>query len=254
MSEARSGRWLVSWSDRPDARLRLFCLPFAGGSASIYRHWANALPDDIGVYGVQLPGRESRIREPAYKRMDSLVARLANELQPFIDRPYVLFGHSMGAAIAFETARQLISTFGLPPQQLLVSGRRAPGLPSVRPPSYQLSDEAFTQRLRELNGTPSEVLEHPELMELLLPVLRADFELDDTYEMLPGPALGCDLSVIGATDDTEVSSDELSAWSTLSGGLTTVTVLRGGHFHITQDPEGLLDAVRSTLSKRPNAE
>jgi medium-chain acyl-[acyl-carrier-protein] hydrolase len=240
--------WLVSWHQRPHSKIRLFCFPFAGGGASVYRLWAQDIPENWELHSVQLPGRENRIGDTPYTCMDQLVPQLVDELLKHLDRPFVFFGHSMGAAIAFEVARRLQEVYGLIPEHLFVSGRSAPHRPLQKSPIYNLPRDTFIKRLEDLGGTPREVLEHPELMELLIPMLRADFELDDTYRMLPGPQLACPMSVYGGDEDPEVSTTDLAAWNDLSTAPAAVTYMQGGHFFIVQQRRALLEEIRVTLS------
>ena len=240
--------WFVSWHQRPDAEIRLFCFPFAGGGASADRLWAPDISENFELHSVQLPGRENRLGEEPFTRMNELVPRLVDELLQHLDRPYVLFGHSMGAAIAFEVARHLQEVHGSTPEHLFVSGRSAPHRPSEKTPIYNLPHDDFLTRLKDLDGTPREVLDHPELMELLIPMLRADFELDDTYSMLPGPRLACPMSVYGGNEDPEVDAACLAAWNDLCFVPETVTYMDGGHFYINHQRASLLEKIEAALS------
>lgn len=228
-------------------RLRLFCLPYAGGGASIFRGWAEDLTAAIDVRPVHLPGREGRYGEPAFTDMASLVTALTEALQDTLDVPFAFFGHSLGAAIAFETARAIIAAGGPAPCCLLVSGRGAPQLPPRRAPIHHLPDAAFIDEIRRLNGTPGEVLANAEMMELMIPLLRADFRLIETYTMLDGPRLACPVTAFGGTHDHRAGPDDLAAWEAVSDGPFRLRMLPGDHFYLHTERDLLLRALAEEL-------
>lgn len=251
---AARGQWLAARTLNPHARLRLFCFPYAGGNALIYRKWPEAFPASSGVevLPLQLPGRGNRLNEPAFARCEPLVETLAAALSPHFDRPFAFFGHSMGAMIAFELAR-LLQLRGHPgPQHLFASGSPAPHLRSDESPTYNLPDAEFIEELRRLKGTPTQVLENPELMQLMMPLLRADFALTQTYVYREGPKLNCPFTVFGGREDEEVRGEKISAWCELTSGGCSLKVLDGGHFFIHTAEEQLLQALKQELL-RPHA-
>ncbi len=231
-----------------DRALRLFVLPNAGGAASMFRRWRGALGDEIDVCPVLLPGRESRLRETPYRRMEDLAPAVLDGIEPAMDRPFAFVGHSMGTAVAFELTRRLAAADRAMPSVLILAGRRAPHLPSRNEPIHGVDEATFIDNLRQLEGTPLEVLEHPELMALLLPMLRADFELietytvDDTTERLAVP-----FRVYGGVDDEDASPAELDAWAHLTHGDSQVEMLPGGHFFLHEDHERFLETLRRDL-------
>ncbi|MGE3272883.1 MAG: thioesterase II family protein, partial [Chloroflexota bacterium] len=181
---------LTAWIRCPrpseQASLRLFCLPFGGGGAQTYREWPAALGPDIEVWHAQLPGREARHREPPLTSLPPLVQPLAAAMLPYLDRPYAIFGHSMGALIAFELAR-LFRRLGAPaPTYLFVSARRAPHLPDWRPPLHTLPDADLVDHLNQrYNGLPRAVLESADLLRMFTPLIRADLTLTELYDFVP---------------------------------------------------------------------
>jgi medium-chain acyl-[acyl-carrier-protein] hydrolase len=241
--------WTAGAKPNPRARVRLFCFPYAGGGATIYRAWASALPASVEVVPVQLPGRGRRLGEPAFESVDELVPALAQALLPYFDLPFVFFGHSMGATISFELARHLRRERGLQPKHLFVSGRRPPHVPNSNPRTYDLPDDEFIQTLRDLNGTPKEVTEHPELMELMLPLLRADFAICETYTYRPEGPLECPLSVYGGMQDTDVPRERLEAWREMTTGRFSLRIFPGDHFFLTSSEPLLLSAVGRELEQ-----
>jgi len=240
--------WIRIARPRPAARLRLICVPWAGGGASGYRDWPAHLPDDVEVAAVQLPGRESRLAEPPVSSMELLVARLAAGILGHLDRPFALFGHSMGALIAFELAGRLRSA-GREPVRLFVSGARAPHLPRRwARDRHTLSDREFVSTVRQLGGMPPEVLDSPDLLDLVLPALRGDFALVETYTARAGPVLRCPLSAFGGVEDGDVGHDDLVAWSRHTTGPSRTHLLPGGHFFVRSSRESLLRIVATEVS------
>ena len=213
--------------------LRLFCFPYAGGTAAqIYRGWNEYLPPTIEVLSAELPGRGLRLQEPAFVRLADLVKALTIALIPLLDRPFAFFGHSMGATIAFELARSVRRCLGLEPELLCVSGRRAPQVLVNRPSIYDLPKDEFIAELKRMDGTPSEVLEHAELMELVFPLLRADFQLIETYKYDVGPPLACPITVYGGLADDEETREVLSMWRSQTTSDFALHMLPGDHFFL----------------------
>ncbi len=250
MSPTSQDPWIAFRKPRPRARLRLLCFPYAGGGALAYRDWVELLPDEIDVLPVQLPGRERRLRETPFTRVEPLVEAAAPHLSAYLDLPYAIFGHSMGALIGYEVAQWLRRERGLEPSHLLVSARRAPQLPPDPDEYYKLPHDELIERLREINGTPAEVLEHPELMELMLPLLRADFELNETYRPTAHPTLGCPVAAVGGLEDDEVPRDKLAAWSEVTTGPFQLRMFSGDHFYLNGQRDRLLEAVARELLHR----
>lgn len=242
-------RWLAYREVNPRARLRMFCFPYAGGGASIYRGWGKSLPADVEVCPVQLPGRESRMREPAFDRSGPMIAALAEALAPYMDLPFLFFGHSMGAMISFELSRELRRRGRTQPVHIFVSGRRAPQLPAREEPIYNLPEPEFRAKLRELNGTPDEVLQHEELMKLLLPILRADFGVNETYEFTEEPPLDHGISAFGGLGDEDVTREDVEAWQANTKGRFRMRMLPGDHFFINGSKDLVLEAVSRDLAE-----
>jgi surfactin synthase thioesterase subunit len=227
-----STRWLTHVKPKPDAHLHLYCFPYAGGSASVYRTWSEALPPSIEVCPVELPGHGTRFLEPLHTAVGPLVRQIAAALAPRMGGEFALFGHSMGALIAFELAHVLRSDYGLLPAHLIVSAHRAPQIPDPDPPMYTLSEPEFWAKLRELNGTSREVLAHTELLSAVQPILRADFTLCDTYRYTPRPALECPISAYGGLQDPEACHDDLRAWQEQTSAAFRLRMLQGDHFFL----------------------
>lgn len=236
----------------PEAGLRLFCFPHAGVGASAYRAWPDLLPKaEIGVCPVQLPGRENRLGEPAARDVGQLVDALFSEVADRLDRPFALFGHSLGALVAFEFAR-LLRDRGAPlPVHLFVSGRIAPQLADPREKLNDLPDAGLRARLAELGGIPSAVLDDPDLLTLLLPLLRADLAVNENYRYRPGPPLPVPITAFGGARDPKVSAVELRAWAEQTSGQFTDRMLPGGHFFVQESVRSLLGHLVTGLSRSP---
>jgi medium-chain acyl-[acyl-carrier-protein] hydrolase len=197
---------------------------------------------------VQLPGREYRILEEPFSDITPLIPLLARALHPYLDMPYALFGHSMGALVSFELARYLNQSEHAPdPMHLFVSGRRAPHLTASEPPIGQLPELAFIEELRRLNGTPEEVLQNDELLHLLMPLLRADFTLCEKYIYREESILKCPLSAFAGLQDEEVSSNELIAWREQTSGPFKYRFFIGNHFFLHEEQTSLLQAITRDL-------
>lgn len=224
--------WITFPKPTPGARLRLFCFPYAGGGASIYRTWSGVLPPEIEIYPVQPPGRETRLREKGFTQVPALIEALTPALEPYLNVPFAFFGHSMGALTSFELTRQLQRQGGPMPVHLFLSGHRAPQLPKEGDPIFHLPEPEFVEELRRLNGTPDQVLQNEELMKLMLPILRADFELCDTYDYTQEEPLPVPITAYGGLQDVEVSRDQLSGWREQTSGQFTMRMFPGDHFYL----------------------
>jgi medium-chain acyl-[acyl-carrier-protein] hydrolase len=230
------------------ARLRLFCFPYAGGSAAIFRAWPSVFPAEIQICPAQLPGRQWRFVEPSFTRVDPLVEALHEELRQHLDRPFALFGHSMGAILAYELARRL-ELDGHRPRCLFVSGRRAPQQPREHEGIHALPDDQFRDRLRALEGTPEEILSDPEAMDVVQEILRADFEVCETYEYREGAPLTCAVSAFGGLRDAHVSQDDLQAWRAQTRGYFRLRMFDGSHFFLHQVEAAVQQAILEDLRR-----
>lgn len=240
--------WLYYFkSPNPKASVRLFCFPYAGGNALVYRTWAQKLPPGVEVVAIQLPGRATRMHEPLVPKLTDLVEPIASALAPFLDEPFAFFGHSMGSVVAFEVARFFRREGRALPRHMFVSGRSAPQLNPEHPPLYNLPKDELLAELQNLDGTPREVLEHPELMELMLPILRADFSICDTYEYTEESPLACPITAFGGLQDSGVSRQNLEAWREQTSGTFTLRMFPGHHFFIHSNEMLLLNLLATQL-------
>ncbi|MEU3895228.1 alpha/beta fold hydrolase [Streptomyces sp. NPDC045251] len=248
---ARTGRdpWIQYPSPRPDATLRLVCLPYSGGRASVFKELAAALPRDVEVCAVEYPGHGRRLGEPPMTRLEPLVAQVADVVAERIRPPFVLLGYSVGALIAFETAR-VFARWGWPsPAGLIVAAARAPHLRSPRPPLHQLSRADLLAGLDRLAGRHNPLFDNEELVEVMEPVIRADLGLDETYDRTPGSPLDHPIAAFGGSEDWTVSRAALDGWREHTTGDFSATVLPGGHFFLESAGDRFAEALAAELKR-----
>jgi len=244
-----TNEWVTYPRPNQDARLRLFCFPYAGGGASIFHSWAEGLSSEVEVCPIQLPGREGRLSEPPFTRLLLLVQTLASAIRPHLDKPFAFFGHSLGATIAFELARRLRERGGSIPLCLIVSGSRAPQVPDPDPPIHHLPEKEFIAGIRRLNGTPEAVLQHAELLHLFLPLLRADLAMHETYEYAADEPFECPVFAFGGYEDALVDWNDLAAWQEQTSGPFALHMFSGDHFFLRSAQEALLQIISQELTK-----
>nr|WP_055501589.1 alpha/beta fold hydrolase [Nonomuraea pusilla] len=240
-------RWLIRWQPRTEPALRLICFPYAGGGPALFRTWPQALPPQAEVCAVQLPGRGARFTEPPFTSMDELLPALADGLAPFLDRPYVTFGHSLGGIISFELVRFLRAKNLGQPELMIISGCRAAQAPPSGPRIHDLPTAEFRAELRRINGTPQEVLEDEGLLEVVEPMVRADMALGERYLHLPEPPLDVPMSVVHGSADATVTRAAAEAWHEQTTGEFVVREVPGDHFFIHDAEADLLPLVRESL-------
>ncbi len=239
------GKWTLTPEPRPAARLRLICFHHAGGGAFGYRPWARELPGDVELVAVQLPGRENRIGEPPLRSADAVLAQLLPALRPLIDRPYALFGHSLGAVLAYLTACRLRQQgeVGLP-ARLFLSAAAPPPSATAPPPS----DAVLIKQISRLGGTPQGVLDDSALLRAFLPALRADFELLGQGSAPEAP-LPLPFTVLGGRDDGTVGAAALARWGERSAFPVEQHLFPGGHFYLNRRQDEVLAVINQRLAE-----
>jgi medium-chain acyl-[acyl-carrier-protein] hydrolase len=240
--------WLEGSQVNPQAEFRLFCLPHAGGNSLIFRPWLTAGFGNMEICPVQLPGREKRAREKPFDQFNLLIQALADALP--LDKPFALFGHSIGALLCFELAREFRRRNRRLPEYLFLSSYPAP--PFRRPrwakPIHLLSDAEFLEELQLLSGTPDEILQDASLMQMLLPILRADFTLGETYTYVHQEALACPIQAYGGEQDPKVSRELLLGWSEHTRSGFNLRMFPGGHFFLVDVGHQLLSEISEAMA------
>lgn len=241
--------WFPSLTLKPGAKLRLFCFPYAGGGAAVFHTWADSLPGAVSLCPVRLPGRESRLAEPPFQHMDALVEALSAAIIPYLATPFAFFGHSMGAAIAFELARSLRKQNQPLPVGLFVSGARAPQLRLGHVPPPEPTESELLDELRRLEGIPRQVLQNDELLRVVLPALRADAALYRNYVYVEERPLDCHIRAYGGVNDPNLRREHLEAWRKQSARSFSLQMLEGGHFFIFTAKPRFLEALSGDLEE-----
>jgi pyochelin biosynthesis protein PchC len=242
--------WIRSYHSAPNSRVTLVCFPHAGGSASYFFPVSAALaPDEVQVLAIQYPGRQDRRSEPCVKSIDELAGQIYEVLAPQLRGPFAFFGHSMGAALAFEVARKIETRGGQGPAVLFVSGRRAPS--RTREESVHLRDDAgIVREMRALGGTDTRVFDDPDLLEMVMPALRADYEAIELYRCGVGATISSPIAILTATDDPKTTVPEAQAWQDHTSGEAELHTFTGGHFYLETNQPAVISLIGETLRKR----
>jgi medium-chain acyl-[acyl-carrier-protein] hydrolase len=243
-----SNVWIAGRKPNPRSRVRLFCFPYAGGTASLFRNWSDCLAPDVEICPVQFPGRGPRATEPPFVELPPLIEALSKALLPlFADKPFALFGHSLGTLVSFELARHLGTNYGIRPVRLFVSAGPAPQIPHRELPVHNLPEREFLEKLRRSDGTPVELLNHKELMDIVLPSLRADFALYESYRYSYGTPLDCPISAYGGLDDPHVKRRDLEGWRDQTKLSFSIRMFPGSHFFFRTTERALIRALAQEL-------
>ena len=239
--------WFKIYHQSHQPKLRLFCFPYAGGSAQIFSKWADFLPQAVDIFAIQAPGRGRRFSEKPIASLKSKMQILHQEILPYTDIPYMFIGHSNGALLAYELARELQKSGNCNLQHIILSAKRAPHLPDIKQPIHDLSQSEFVSKLKEYDFTPNEVLANEELMELFSPMLRADFALSETHDFDQGLKLQTDASLFWGNEDEDVPLDDVLAWKELIDGEVNLVEFNDGHFFISHSEEMFLREVNKLI-------
>ena len=241
----------VCAQSKPQANARLFLFPYSGGGPAVFNKWRLGLPASIECWSAHYPGRGSRYNEPLVKNLLELVEQLSNAIRPHLNKPFAFFGHSLGALVAFELARSL-RTQQLPqPNQLFVSACGAPHMPDPHPPIHHLPDSEFQRALENLNGIPHEVLQNEELLNLSLPILRADFEMIELYQYQTGKSLDCPIIAFGGRDDPRVNRERLEGWKLQTASRFETQYFASDHFFLNNEQESLMRSISANMMFSP---
>jgi medium-chain acyl-[acyl-carrier-protein] hydrolase len=238
----------INFRPDPQSRLRIFCFPYAGGGAHIYRSWAGQLPQGVEVYAAQFPGRGARLLEEPYTTLGQFLDESSRALLPLCEKPFAFFGHSMGALVCFELAR-LLRREGRPlPLGLMVSGRSGPRRLRARARLSIMPERELIEELSRFEGTPPEVINNVELMQMTLPSIRADFSACEGYTFIEEPPLPCSISAYGGLDDPDASLEGLREWSSETTAAFACRMFPGGHFFLDTARPLLLRTIADDLA------
>jgi pyochelin biosynthetic protein PchC len=243
--------WIERFHPSPSAETRLVCFPYAGGSASFYFPMSQALSPTVDVLAVQYPGRQDRYSEPALTDLSALADGIASALGDWTDRPLSFFGHSMGSLVAFEVA-SLLQERGVKLSALFASGGRPPHLWHDRG-MYKRSDNALIAELKELGGTDSSALGNDEILRMVLPALRSDYQAIETYRYRSSPKLTCPILALVGDSDPQVAADEVREWGKHTSAGLDLQVLPGGHFYLINQQTAILSAIRERITSSPTS-
>ncbi len=243
--QASNEPWIMTDSIHHQNKLSLICLHHAGGDAHIFKPWLDFLPSWIRVVTINLPGRGVLFAENPYTDLNQLIPDLASRIQPWMNDNYAIFGHSLGALLGFEIARRSNEYNYSQPKHLFLAGREGPRLPRDEM-NHLLPDEEFVQVLRDKEGTPQEILDNNELMQLLLPTIRADFQVAETYQYQPKKALHCPITVFAGLEE-EPSDEDFAAWKDETSKTATLKRLPGGHFFVYTEYKSIIKNIIMSL-------
>jgi epothilone polyketide synthase C len=267
-AKARAGGWLVTVGARATPRLRLFCFPFAGGGSAVYRTWAQFIDQAIEVVAIEPPGRLARIAETPVADMKEFVEQLVPAMHGLLDRPFAFFGHCLGALTMYETARQLIQTSQARPSHLFVSGARPPDRVAdqgdfeqrlmhdllklaefrISLPAYAQPDDVFAELIRHFNiRATEELLSHPKLRQLILPVVRAEFQMATNYQFVREPPWEIPITCFAARGDPYVSRKHALGWGRFTNSRLQVHIREGAHFAVVDDVAFIHDVINREL-------
>lgn len=245
---SNSNNWFVGTQTNPQAEMRLFLFPYAGGGPAVFNNWTSEFPGSIEVCIAHYPGRGSRHHEPPISQITILAERYALAIQPLLDKPFVFFGHSLGGLIAFELARQMRQQKLSQPLLLFISACGAPHLPDPNPPIHGYSDAEFMRALQQLNGVPPALLGQPNMIQLLLPMLRTDFEAIECYRHNPAESpLSIPIIAFAGADDPRVGQERIEGWALHTDAGFQSQYFPGDHFFMNTGRESVISAIAAEL-------
>ena len=244
-----STKWVANRKPNDRAKIRIFCFPCAGAGASYFRNWHEKFLPEIDFLPIQLPGRENRFTEPLYENLVHLVCDLAEGLRPYMNMPFAFFGHSLGALVLYELTRNLRITHKPAPLQLFIAAYRAPHLSNSRPILHNMPDDDFINELIRYHGIPEEISENKEMLEVVTPIIKADYKIHETYTYKPEERLRCPIMVFGGIEDEFVDLNDLEGWRKETSEECQIRILSGGHYFINDNCEIIANATKENLLK-----
>lgn len=230
-------------------RIKLFCFPHLGGSAAIYYQWRSLFPTSIEICPVELAGRGERNEEPFYQNFQELVSDVSEQIIHTSSEAYALFGHSMGTLIAYETTYYLMNRGIDPPIHIFFSGRNTPDIKNDMFINC-MNDETFIEKLNQLGGIPSAIFDYPELVDMVLPVLKADYRVMNTYGFtLQKQKIKSNITVVAGDNDLSITYEDMRKWRLITEGDCSMHFIPGGHFYMENNLNALVGLIKTTLAK-----
>lgn len=242
-----SNKWFITFKQQKNAYMRIFCFHYGGGSASIFRKWSKDILEEAELVAIQLPGREERFSEPLVNNISQVIDNLILNFKQYSDKPFILFGHSIGALIAFEFARILEKRKLVQTKHLIVSGTKAPQIPLKKQPIHNLPKAQFITELKKYNGIPDYIIEDDELISTFIPTIRADFSISETYNYLSAKLLSCPITALGGLNDNSFDSKDLIKWQKQTSNSFTHKFLPGDHFFINTSYKEVINIINQAL-------
>jgi medium-chain acyl-[acyl-carrier-protein] hydrolase len=237
----------INLSKTPKSEVQLICFPFAGSGASLFYPWVNSLSSKFEVWAFQAPGHEELMDQELITDLEQMNKYILQKIIPILKPPFILFGHSLGAVLAYELTKEL-QTRNLIPETLIVSGRQPPHLKSKKASISHLNNEDFINAVFQLNGTPRELLSSHEFLQMAIPILRADFQLAENYQIQIQEKIQCPIKVLGSTLDQWIDAHEITQWSNATENSCEISIFEGDHFHLKHNPKIITDYLNEVLS------
>lgn len=235
--------WYLEYKKNPQAAIRLFCFHHSGGGASAFYPWVEHLSSNIEMIAIQLPGRENRFTEPMNNNLSDIVAKLTEGFRIYKDKPFFVFGHSLGALISFEFTKSIHQLYSLYPRHMVISATKAPHLPFRMKYLSHLGDKALKEELKIYNGIDERILSNDELLDLFLPIIKSDFSIYESYNFLESKPIPCDILALSGAQDQTVTQEEILGWSTYTAGKFEHLFFPGKHFFIKDNQKEILEII-----------
>lgn len=242
MSCRLSSKWIFRPNNNSNAKIRLFCFPYAGSSSVIsYKFLAESLPRTIDICLIELPGRGLRMSENPESSINPIVTGISREIKDYLDLPFIFFGHSMGALIAYELAYEIQHHYNQKPYKLYISSHRAPFSKKETKIMHKLEEREFKSELRQMNGIADEIWENEELLNIVLPIIKNDFKLCETYIYNARDKLNCEIVAFGGKNDPDVNEENLMEWNKITSNRFNIRLFEGNHFYFVNDKKKFTD-------------
>lgn len=235
--------WYLEYKKNPDALIRLFCFHHSGGGASAYYPWVDYLSSKIEMIAIQLPGREDRFVESLNNNLNDIITKLSKEFAIYKDKPFFVFGHSLGALISYEFINSVHQLYSLYPRHMIISATKAPHLPLRRKELSKLDNKSLKEELRIYDGVDKRILNNDELLDLFLPIIRSDFGIYENYNFLKSMPVPCDILALSGDEDQTVTQEEILAWSVYTTGQFEHMSFPGKHFFIKEQQNKILEII-----------